>query len=295
MGVGRDGRHPGDREVKGCDVVPQLSTEGQDEAPEAAVHVETDAPIERERTEVADRIDGAVAVVTGRADERHGVLIDVVRHPVQVDQGRRGVDGRDAHLHPEEVTGLGKGRVRRLGFDHVRTPRRRPVLAVRQHRVRDRPRTARGHQPRRGRLGEGRGAQEVEGHGDDLGFELGGTRAHVALERVHVGEVGEGLVQVVVVVVVTAVHRPRALATLPGGVLGGGHRGQLVEHHLFRGALFGQCAVDGVAIRVGKPTHVCAPRFTVDGKRPVRARDTLRWNLMRPRRQSSLTTNHSLP
>ncbi len=157
-------------------------------------------------------------------------------------------------------------------------PDGRTMLAVRQHRVRDGPRTARGHQPRRGRLAHGLGVQEVEGHGDDLGFELGGTRAHVALERVHVGEVGEGFIQVVVVVVVTAVHRPRALATLPGGVLGRRHRRELLEHHLFRGAVFGQCLMYREAIRVGKATHVCSPRVNVDGKRPVRGGDTLRWN-----------------
>ena len=73
---------------------------------------------------------------------------------------------------------------------------------------------------------------QVERHGDDLRLELGGARAHVALQDVHVGEEAEGLVHEVVVVVVAAVHGARALAGLPEGVLLGGHGAQLVQHRL---------------------------------------------------------------
>ena len=104
------------------------------------------------------------------------------------------------------------------------------VLAVGQHGVADAPGPPGGHQPDRLAVGDRLGVEEVEGHGDDLGLELGGARAHVALEHVDVGEQSEGLVHESVVVVVAAVHGARALARLPGGVLLGGHGVEGLEH-----------------------------------------------------------------
>ena len=57
------------------------------------------------------------------------------------------------------------------------------VLPVGQHGVADAAGAAGGHQPGRLAVGDRLGVEEVEGHGDDLGLELGGARAHVALER----------------------------------------------------------------------------------------------------------------
>ena len=92
--------------------------------------------------------------------------------------------------------------------------------------------------------------REVERHRDDLALELGLARAHVALQRVHVGEQPEGLVHERVVLVVAAVHRAGALAALPGLVLLLGHRGQLGEELLRGAALLGEGAVDGEPVFV---------------------------------------------
>ena len=65
------------------------------------------------------------------------------------------------------------------------------------------------------------------GHRDDLRLELGGARAHVTLEHVHVAVHPEHFVHEVVVVVVAAVHGAGALAGLPRLVLVGGDVAQL--------------------------------------------------------------------
>src|SRR5260370_29162723 len=84
----------------------------------------------------------------------------------------------------------------------------------------------------------------VEGHGDDLALELRHARAHVPLEGVHVGEPPEGLGQEPVVLVIAAVHRPRALARLPERVLFARDRRQLSQHLLAWPAALGERAVD---------------------------------------------------
>ena len=101
------------------------------------------------------------------------------------------------------------------------------AFAVGEHGVGDRSRAARGDEAGRIRARQCVGTEQVQGHGDDLGLELRGARTHVALECVHVGEVREGLVEEVVVIVVAAVHRPRALTVLPHDVLARRH----VVHH----------------------------------------------------------------
>ena len=73
------------------------------------------------------------------------------------------------------------------------------------------------------------GVQEVERHRDDLALELRHARAHVALERVHVREQLEGAAHEVVVLVVAAVHRARALAGLPRRVLALGEAVELLQ------------------------------------------------------------------
>ena len=97
--------------------------------------------------------------------------------------------------------------------------------------------------------------EHIEGHGDDLGLELGLARTHVALQRVHVGEATEGLGHEPVVLVVAAVHRARALAGLPEGVFLLGHGGELGEDLLAGPSRFGQRAVDGEAILVRVRGH----------------------------------------
>ena len=100
------------------------------------------------------------------------------------------------------------------------------------------------------------GVQEVEGHGDDLGFELRRARAHVALERVDVGEEPEGLGEEAVMVVVAAVHRPRALSGLPEGVLLLGHRAQFAQDLLARASLLRENGMHFEPIVIWKYAHV---------------------------------------
>ena len=96
---------------------------------------------------------------------------------------------------------------------------------------------------------------QPEGHGDDLGLELGGARAHVALEDVHVGEEAEGIVHEVVVVVIAAVHGARALAGLPERVLLGGHRAEFGEDLLAGEADLGEIPMDLETVGVGVAAH----------------------------------------
>ena len=132
----------------------------------------------------------------------------------------------------------------------------RAVLAVGEHRVQDAAGAAGGDDADGLRVGGGVAVQHVERHRDDLGLELRLARAHVALERVHVGEATERLVHEAVVLVVAAVHRAGALARLPEGVFLLGHRRQLGEDLLAGPSLLGQRAVDGEAILV----RVCGHR-----------------------------------
>ncbi len=76
---------------------------------------------ERHLGQLADGVDSAVAVVAGGPDERHGLVVDVVPHPVDVDLGGHRVDRRTPELHAEEMACLVEGGVRRLGLDHIGT------------------------------------------------------------------------------------------------------------------------------------------------------------------------------
>ena len=89
--------------------------------PRQAVDVEPDPALEGEVGEVADRVDGAVAVVAGGPDQGDRLVVHVVAHPVHVDLGRHRVDRRPPQLDPEEMAGLVEGGMGRLGLDHVGT------------------------------------------------------------------------------------------------------------------------------------------------------------------------------
>ena len=111
--------------------------------------------------------------------------------------------------------------------------------------------------------------EQVEGHRDDLALEPGRARAHVALQHVHVGEEPERLVEEVVVLVVAAVHRARALAGLPERVLLLRHVAQLLEDLVAGPALLGQRAVDAEPLGVGEVLLMDAPpggRLVEDGE-----------------------------
>ena len=205
MGVGRYRRDPGNAQVEGRNVLATGPAEGEDEPAEAAVDVEANLVLEGQLAELGDGVHGAVAVVAGRSNEGNSVTRNGTGHEVEIDLRRHWVDGSFDHLDAEEMTGLGEGGVGSLGLDDVRTPRALGVrLSVGEHGVGDRPRPTRGHEATGGR--DAAAAEQVQGHGDDLGFELRGARAHVALEDVDVAELGEGFVEEVVVVVVAAVH-----------------------------------------------------------------------------------------
>ena len=190
MRVRGDRRDPGEPVVEDRDVEAELLAERQDEPAEAGVDVQADARFDRDVGERTDRVDGAVAVVAGRPDDGHRLVVDVVGHPVDVDLGRRRVDRRPAELDAEQVARLVERRVRRLRLDQVgpgHAAGRRRVLAVGEDGVADAAGPA-----RRDEAGaivvDGLAVQQVERHRDDLGLELGGARAHVALEDVRVGE-----------------------------------------------------------------------------------------------------------
>ena len=96
---------------------------------------------------------------------------------------------------------------------------------------------------------------QAQCHGDDLGLELGGARAHVALQDVHVGEEAEGIVHEVVVVVIAAVHGARALAGLPERILFGGHRAELGKDPCAGQTDVGEIAMDLETVGVGVAAH----------------------------------------
>ena len=117
--------------------------------PRQRVDVEPDAALEGDVGQVADRVDGAVAVVAGRPDEGDRLVVNVVPHPVHVDLRRHRIDRRPPQLDAEEVAGLVEGRVGRLGLDHVRprhAARLGGVLAVGEDGVQDAAGPARGDQ-----------------------------------------------------------------------------------------------------------------------------------------------------
>ena len=64
---------PGEAEVEDGDRVPEPLTPGQDEAAHAAVDVQTDVTLERERRHLLDGVDEPVRIVPRRTDDRDGV------------------------------------------------------------------------------------------------------------------------------------------------------------------------------------------------------------------------------
>ena len=245
--------------VEHLERVAQLLAEGQDEPAQAAVDVQADAALDRQLGHLADRVDRAVAVVAGRADDRHGVLVDLGAHRSHVGLGAHRVDRHVPLLEAEQLGRLAERRVGGLGLHDVGVgdPPRPAGLAVGEDRVGDRRGAARGDDAHRRAVGDRVGMEQVERHGDDLALEAGGRRADVALQRVDVGEERERLVEKLVVVVVAAIHRARHLAVLPGGVLLGGQGAQLVDDLTRVPALLRKGAVDGETIGVGVGAHEC--------------------------------------
>ncbi len=192
--------------------------------------MEADTPLECECGQLGDRVDGAVAVVTRGTDDRDRVLVDELRDLGHVGLHGHRVDRRAPALDREQVARLVERGVCGLGLDEVRavdSPRLLRELAVREHRVQDAAAPARGDEPDRLAVGDRVGVEHVERHGDDLALELGHARAHVALQRVHVCEEVEGAPEELVVRVVAAVHRARALPCFPRLVLGVGEAFEL--------------------------------------------------------------------
>src|SRR5581483_11906629 len=166
------------------------------------------------------------------------------------------------------VAGLVERGMCGLGLDDVRpvdASELLGVVAVGDHGVEDAARAAGGHDAGWCGVAGGITVQEVEGHRDDLGLELGLAGAHVALERVDVREPAECLGQERVVLVIAAVHGAGALAGLPEGVLLLGHRAELGEDLVAGHTVFGQLPVDRVAVLVGERAHTL---HATDGAHP---------------------------
>ena len=72
---------------------------------------------ERHVRELGDGVDGAVAVVAGRADDGDGLVVDVLVDPLDVDERGLGVDRGAPQLDAEEVAGLVEGGMGGLGLD----------------------------------------------------------------------------------------------------------------------------------------------------------------------------------
>ena len=209
MGVGRHRRHTRDREVEGFDRPPELAAEGEDEASKAAVDVQPDAMREGDLSQGADRIDGAVAVVAGGADDGHGLIVDGIGDLGWVDQRGGRVNRDPTKLDAEEVARLVEGRVRGLGLNDVRpldATGCSTVFAIRQHGVADRAAAPCGEQAAGIAIGDLVGTEHAQGHGDDLCLHLGGAWAHVSLQDIDVREETEGLRHELIVVMVAAVH-----------------------------------------------------------------------------------------
>ena len=216
--------------------------------------MEADALFDRQPAELGDRVDGAVAVVAGRADDGDGVVVDEGLDRGEVDHGGGRVDGGVTQLDAEEVAGLVERRVGGLGFDHVGASHPallQRVLPIGQHGVTDAAGTPAGQHAHRFTISDRLGVEQVEGHGDDLALEPGRARAHVALQGVDVGVQAEGLVHEVVVVVVAAVHGAGALAGLPEGVFFLGHGGQFSQHLVPGTSGFGKSAIHIEPAHVG--------------------------------------------
>ena len=255
VGVGRDRRDAGHAEVEERDVVAELPTPRKDEAAEAAVDVEADAALEREVGQLADRVDGAVPVVTGRAHDRDRVLVDQLLHRADVDERAVRIDRRAPQLDAEQVARLVERGVPGLGLHEVRpvdAARLLRVLAVRQHRVEDAAAPARGDEAGRRVAGARRvGVEEIERHRDDLALELRHARAHVALQRVDVREELEGTPHELVVPVVAAVHRAGALAGLPHRIFSAREVDELPDDRLPAPPFGGHAADHVVRLGVG--------------------------------------------
>ena len=111
-------------------------------------------------------------------------------------------------------------------------------------------------------VGDRVGVQQVERHRDDLALELRHARAHVALQRVHVREQLERAAHEVVVAVVAAVHRARALAGLPRRVLALREVGELGDDRVAAPSLRRHAAdhVVGLCVRVCDELMTTGPR-----------------------------------
>ncbi len=216
-----------------------------------------------------DGVDGPVAVVAGGADDGHGLVVDVLVDPADVDERGLGVHRGPAQFDAEEMARLVEGGVGGFGLDDVGSgdpSLLMGVLPVGQHGVGDAPRAPRRHEAGRSRAVHSFGMEKVQCHGDDFGFELGGARAHVALERVDVREQPEGFGEEVVVVVVAAVHRPRAFPGLPEGVLLLRHHLEVAEDLLVAPARFGEPTVDLETVVIGEGAHSWCPPVREGGQ-----------------------------
>ena len=86
--VGGDGRHAGDAEVPGRDLVSQLLGERQEVASDAGVDVEADAALVGGSRHLRDGVNHAENGAGGRSDHQDGVAGDGVVVSGYVDEAR---------------------------------------------------------------------------------------------------------------------------------------------------------------------------------------------------------------
>jgi hypothetical protein len=256
--VRRDGGDAGKTEVEGRNGISEPLRPRKDEAPHTAVDVKAEVVLERELGHLLDRIDEAVRVIPGRADDGHGVRCRVLANPVDVGAPvvpNRRLEQGDA----EHVRGLLQGDVRGDRDDHLGRGDaflHSSPLAVDEHRIDQALGAAEGddaaHLLPRVMLGDRAAIQQRRGHRHDLSLELGRTRVHVALEDVGVGEQPVRLREELVVIVAAVVDRAGDAPGIPHGVLLLGHGPELGKDALVRPRLGGDpvMGLEAVAVRV---------------------------------------------
>ena len=104
-------------------------------------------------------------------------------------------------------------------------------------------------------ISDGVRVKQIKRHRENFAFKLGCAWTQVTLQGVDVTEQSKGFVQEVIVVMVPAVHGPRAFPGLPRRIFAMSHFGQLCQNLRTWTTVFGKCPVNAVFLNIGKISH----------------------------------------